>query len=71
VKVIPVEDVIAGLNDPDTAGHLALHLTLDVARTLAAALLDIAEQAMPTTYFQTDSRCELARAVLEAWTPKE
>ena len=31
---------------------------------LATGLLEIAELAMPDTYFWTDSRCNLARAVL-------
>jgi hypothetical protein len=35
-------------------------------RTLAQSLLDIAEIAMPDTYFATDMRCQLARAVLAA-----
>ena len=35
----------------------------DVA-DLARGLLDIAAQAMPDTFFATDSRCHLARAVL-------
>ncbi|WP_144022963.1 hypothetical protein [Asanoa hainanensis] len=33
---------------------------------LAQGLLDIAQLAMPDTYFATDSRCQLARAVLAA-----
>jgi hypothetical protein len=36
------------------------------AAELAQALLDIAEIAMPDTYFETDSRCQMARQTLEA-----
>ncbi len=36
----------------------------DQSAALAQGLLDIAELAMPDTYFATDSRCELAREVL-------
>jgi hypothetical protein len=39
--------------------------TPDDARLLATGLLEIAELAMPDTYVATDSRCELARAVLD------
>jgi hypothetical protein len=35
------------------------------AAELAQALLDIAETAMPSTYFATDSRCQMARQTLE------
>jgi hypothetical protein len=35
-----------------------------VAAELAAGLLEIAELAMPDSYFAADSRCQLARAVL-------
>lgn len=38
-------------------------------RTLAQSLLDIAEVAMPDTYFATDTRCQLARAVLATLPP--
>lgn len=31
---------------------------------LAVSLLQIAHEAMPDTYFRTDSRCQLARRVL-------
>lgn len=34
-------------------------------KTLAEGLLDIAEQAMPTSYLGSDSRCQLARSVLD------
>ncbi|MEV4212549.1 hypothetical protein [Micromonospora sp. NPDC049662] len=44
-----------GNGDPITAADV---------RALAQGLLDIAGLAMPDTYFATDSRCELARAVL-------
>lgn len=40
------------------------HVTTDNAADLARGLLEIAEQAMPDTFFATDSRCILARAVL-------
>jgi hypothetical protein len=33
---------------------------------LAAGLLQIASLAMPDTYFRTDSRCQLARRVLNS-----
>lgn len=36
----------------------------DVSERLARGLLEIAELAMPDTYFWIDSRCNLARAVL-------
>lgn len=32
---------------------------------LAKGLLEIAELAMPDTYFQSDSRCKLARKMLK------
>lgn len=35
------------------------------AALLAQALLDIAADAMPDTYFASDDRCQLARAVIE------
>lgn len=35
-----------------------------MAAAIAAALLAIAELAMPDSYFADDSRCRLARAVL-------
>jgi hypothetical protein len=38
----------------------------DVAVALAHGLLEIAEVAMPSAYFATDSRCQLARAWLTA-----
>lgn len=36
----------------------------DDRRQLAQDLLEIAELAMPDTYFQTDSRCQRARLIL-------
>lgn len=36
----------------------------ELCERLATGLLEIAELAMPDTYFWTDSRCNLARAVL-------
>lgn len=36
-----------------------------IAADLAAALLAIAEQAMPDSYFASDTRCQLARNVLD------
>lgn len=40
-------------------------ITQPIIRELAEGLLSIAEKAMPDTYFATDSRCKLARAVLD------
>lgn len=37
----------------------------DEALMLAQELLEIAELAMPASYFQSDSRCEHARRILE------
>lgn len=37
----------------------------DEAKQLALELLGIAEQAMPDTYFQGDSRCQHARRILK------
>ena len=44
----------------------ATGVTVAAAKRLAEGLLEIAEEAMPITFFQTDSRVELARAVLDA-----
>lgn len=54
---VTIKGVTARLNDGGrvTAGHAVL---------LAHALLAIAEQAMPDTYFASDSRCQMARAVI-------
>jgi hypothetical protein len=49
-------EVTAGTKQPDA----------EVTAELAAALLEIAELAMPDGYFHTDTRCGLARAVLAA-----
>jgi hypothetical protein len=62
----------AGASDLSTNEELTERVKAGTAITGAAAvalargLLEIAEQAMPDTYFATDSRCLLARAVLEA-----
>lgn len=41
-----------------------------IAIKLAQGLLSIAEQAMPDTYFATDSRCTFARGVLKKYKPQ-
>ena len=46
-------------------------VTPDDIRALARSLLSIAEVAMPASFYDTDSRCRLARAVIAAGSSPE
>ncbi|MEU1813218.1 hypothetical protein [Micromonospora aurantiaca (nom. illeg.)] len=59
----------APAQQPTDHGPDADVVTIDEVRTLAQGLLDIAELAMPDTYFTSDSRCQLARTVLARAVP--